>query len=325
MAINIDTQDLVNYPGTTKRVTLDQDSVVPVGEEGDEKYILKTSTTAYSDNTNSTAIQDLYITDFKTGWCKSSGFAGSGGKFSLDSTHYQLKIKLDATVSGSDDSGYYTIALAYNIDSTPISGDAVAANMEEKIRALTMVTADTGYSLSYKSCSVYYQEGKFWIISGSTGNYYTGANRSSVKVAVASLYDCSKELGFDLELDSEALDAVAVKEAILGSDYTTDTTPLTIGAGTGVTAGDCLMITDGVYTDYFVAISGTTDVSVVVATNTNNSYVGIANSYTTASGALIQKLRRQDPEGRPTMWYTNIDAISRFGIKSIINQIDYSS
>ena len=325
MAINIDTQDLVNYPGTTKRVTLDQDSIVPVGEEGDEKYILKTSTTAYSDNANSTAIQDLYITDFKTGWCKSSGFAGSGGKFSLDSTHYKLKIKLDATVSGSDESGYYTIDLAYNIDSTPISGDAVADDMEEKIRALTMVTADTGYSLSYKSCSVYYQEGKFWIISGSTGNYYTGANRSSVKVTPAASYDCSKELGFDLELDSEALDAVAVKEAILGSDYTTDTTPLTIGAGTGVIAGDCLMITDGVYTDYFVAISGTTDVSVVVATNANNSYVGIANSYTTASGALIQKLRRQDPEGRPTMWYTNIDAISRFGIKSIINQIDYSS
>ncbi len=325
MAINIDTQDLVNYPGTTKRVTLDQDSIVPVGYEGDEKYVLKFSTTAYSDNANSTAIQDLYITDFKTGWCKSSGFAGSGGKFSLDSTHYQLKIKLDTTVSGSDDSGYYTIVLDYNIDSTPISGDVIAADMEEKIRALTMVTADTGYSLSYSSCSVYYQEGKFWIISGSTGNYYTGSNKSSVKVAVASSYDCSKELGFDLVLDSESLDSVAVKEAILGADYTTDTTPLTIGAGTGVTAGDCLMITDGTNTDYFVAISGTTDVSIVIATNGNNNYIGIANSYTTASGALIQKLRRQDPEGRPIMWYTDVDAILRFGIKSIVNQIDYSS
>ncbi len=325
MAINIDTQDLVNYPGITKRVTLDQDSIVPTGYEGDEKYVLKFSTTAYSSNANSTAIQNLYITDFKTGWCKSSGFAGSGGKFSLDSTHYQLKIKLDATVSGSDDSEYYTIALDYNVDSTPISGDAVAADMEEKIRDLTMVTADTGYSLSYVNCSVYYQEGKFWIISGSTGNYYTGSNRSSVKVAAASSNDCSKELGFDLSLDSELLDSVAVKEAILGADYNTGTTPLTIGAGTGVTAGDCLMITDGTNTDYFVAISGTTDVSIVVATDGNNHYIGIANSYTTASGALIQKLRRQDPEGRPTMWYTDIDAISRFGIKSLINQIDYSS
>jgi len=325
VAINIDTQDLVNYPGTTKRVTLDQDSIVPTGYEGDEKYVLKISTTAYSANATSTAIQDLYITDFKTGWCKSSGFAGSGGKYDLDATHYKLKIKLDATVSGSDDSSYYTISLDYNADSTPITGDAVAADMETKIRALTMVTADTGYSLSYKNCSVYYQEGKFWIISGSTGNYYTGSNRSSVRVLPASSNDCSAELGFDLLLDSESLDAVAVKEAILGSSYTANTTPLIIGAGTGVTAGDCLMITDGNNTDYFTAISGTTETSINVATLTNNHYIGIANTYTTASGALIQKLRRQDPEGRPTMWYTDIDAISRLGIKSLINQIDFSS
>lgn len=325
MAINVDTQDLDNYPGTIKRVTLDQDSIVPVGEEGDEKYVLKFSTTAYSDNSSSTAIQDMYVTDFKTGWCKSSGFAGSGGKFDLDSTHYQLKIKLDSTVSGSDGNGYYTIILEYNADSTPITGDAIAADMEEKIRALSMVTADTGYSLSYINCSVDYQSGKFWIISGSVGDYYTGASKSAVKVIPASSLDCSKELGFDLSLDSELLDSVAVKEAILGADYTTDTTPLTIGAGTGVAAGDCMMITDGTYTDYFTAISGTTDTSIVVATDGNNNYVGIANSYTTASGALIQKLRRQDPEGRPTMWYTDIDAISRFGVKSIINQIDYSS
>lgn len=325
MAINIDTQDLVNYPGTTKRVTLDQDSIVPTGEEGDEKYVLKFSTTAYSDNDNSTAIQDMYITNFKAGWCKSSGFAGSGGKYDLDSTHYNLKVKLDATVSGTDGSGYYTIALDYNVDETPITGDAIAADMEEKIRALTMETADTGFSLSYINCSVYHQEGKFWIISGSAGSYYTGSNRSSVKVATASTNDCSTELGFNLELDSETLDAVAVREALLGSNYTTNTTPLTIGAGTGVAAGDSLMITDGTNTDYFTAISGTTDTSIVVATSGNNSYVGIANSYTTTSGALIQKLRRQDPEGRPTMWYTDIDAISRFGVKSIINQIDYSS
>lgn len=326
MAINIDTQDLVNYPGTTKRVTLDQDSIVPVGEEGDEKYVLKFSTTAYSDNANSTAIQDMYITEFKAGWCKSSGFAGSGGKYDLDATHYKLKVKLDATVSGSDGSGYYEISLDYNVDETPITGDAIAADMEEKIRALTMETADTGFSLSYVNCSVYHQEGKFWIISGTAGDYYTGSNRSSVKVTTASTNDCTAELGFEAgtSLNSEDLDAVAVREAALGANYTTDTTPMTIGAGTGVAAGDCLIITDGINTDYFTALAGTTDTSIVVPTNGNNSYVGIANSYTT-SGTLIQKLRRQDPEGRPTMWYTDIDAISRFGVKSIINQIDYSS
>ena len=325
MAINVTTQDLENYPGTTKTVTLDQAAIIPVGEEGDEKYVLKFSTAAYSDNDNRTAIQTLYITDFKTGWCKSSGFAGSAGKFDLDATHNKLKIKIDATVSGSDQSGYYTITLDYNQDSTPISGESVAADMEEKIRALTMETADAGYALSYLNASVWFQDNKFYITSGSVGSYYTGSTRTSVRVAPAATNDCSAELGFNLSMDSETMASVAVKEAILGANYTTDTSPLTIGAGTGATAGDCFVITDGTNTDYFPVLSGTTDTSLVVPTSATNGFTGIAHSYTTASGAVLQKLRRQDPDADPTAWYTNVDDITRFGIKTMVNQIDYSS
>lgn len=325
MAINVDTQDLDNYPGTVKRVTVDQDVIVPVGEEGDEKYVGKYTTTAYSDNDTNTAIQDLYVREFKLGWCKSSGFAGSGGKFDVDSTHYNLKVKIDSTVSGTDGNGYYTVALDYNIDDTPISGEAIAADMEEKIRALTMETADIGYSLAYKSASVWYQGGKFYITSGTTGAFYTGSNKTSVRVAAAASNDCSAELGFNLGMNTEEMSAIAVREAILGSNYTTDTTPMTIGAGTAVVAGDCMVIQDGTNTDYFTALSGTTDTSVVVPTNANNGYVGIANSYTTASGAVIQKLRKQDADGIPTMWFTDTDSIVRHGLKYIINQIDYSS
>jgi hypothetical protein len=316
---------LDNYPGVTKTVTLDQSSVVLAGEEGDEQYVLKFSTTAYSDNNSNTAIQTMYITDFRNGWCKSSGFAGSSGKFDLDSTHNQLKVKLDATVSGTDGNGYYTITLEYNQDETPISGEAIAADMEEKIRAISLETADTGFALSYLNASVWFQDNKFYITSGSVGEYYTGDNRSSVRVAAASSNDCSAELGFNLEMNSETMSSVAVREAILGADYTTNTTPLTIGAGTGATAGDCFVITDGTNTDYFTVLSGTTSTSLVVPTSANNGYVGIAHSYTTASGAVLQKLRRQDPDGEPTMWFNDIDSITRFGLKSIINQIDYSS
>ncbi len=325
MAINIDTQDLENYPGNVKRVTVDQDSIVPVGEEGDEKYVFKTSTTAYSDIANTTAIQDLYITDFRAGWCKSSGFAGSGGKFDLDATHYQLKVKMDATVSGSDMSGYYTIALDYNIDETPVSGEVIAADMESKIRALTMETADSGFALAYLNCTVLFQNGKFWIIAGSIGRYYTGSNRTSARVAPADTNDCSVELGFDLTLNTETMSAIAVREAAIGANYITDTSPLTIDAGTGVVAGDCLMVTDGINIDYFPALAGTTDTSIVVPVSGTNGFVGIANSYTTTSGAVIQKLRRQDPEGEPRFYYTDIDSIVRFGIKTMVNQIDYSS
>ena len=325
MAINVTTQDLENYPGITKTVTLDQASIIPLGEEGDEKYVLKFSTTAYSDIANTTAIQTLYITNFKTGWCKSSGFAGSGGKFNLDATHNQLKVSIDSTVSGTDGSGYYTITLDYNLDSTPISGEAVAADMEDKIRALTMETADTGYALSYLNASVWFEDNKFYITSGSVGNYYTGSNKTSVNVSPASSNDCSNELGFNLILNSEDMAATSIKEAALASNYTTNTTPMTIGAGTGATAGDCFLITDGTNIDYFTVLSGTTSTSLVVPTSGNNNYIGIANSYTTTSGTVVQRLRRQDPEGQPTMWYTDIDAITRFGIKTMVNQIDYSS
>jgi hypothetical protein len=325
MAINIDTQDLDNYPGNVKRVVVDQDQIVPTGYEGDEKIVYKVSTTAYSDIGNTTAIQDVYIIDFKGGWCRSSGFAGSGGKFDLDATHNTMKVKIDATVSGSDGSGYYEIVLDYNIDSTPVDGDSVAADVETKLRALTMEIADAGFALAYLNCSVTYQNGKFWITSGSVSRYYSGSTRSSVVVATGSTNDCLTELGFDLATNSEGLDAISANEALLGANYTTDTTPLTIGAGTGVVAGDCLSITDGTNIDYFTALSGTTDTSIVVPTDANNSYIGVTNSYSTSTGAIIQKLRIQDAEGEPTMWYTDVDAVIRFGIKTIVNQIDYSS
>jgi hypothetical protein len=323
MAIRVDTQDLINYPGTVKIVTLDQDSLVPVGYEGDEQYVLSFSTTAYSDIATNTAIQTLYINEIKTGWCKSSGFKGSNSKFDLDATHYKMKVKLDATVSGSDDSGYYEISLDYNLDGTPIAGEAIAADMEEKIRAITCVTADVGFQLSYKSCSVEYTDGKFWIIPGSIGSFYTGSNRSSARVAAASTDDCSVLLGFNLQVTSEDLAAVSVKEAVLAANYTTDTTPMTVGAGTGVVAGDVLVISDGANTDYFTAISGTTDTSIIVPTLATNNYVGIANSYT--AGARVQKLRYQDPDRVPVSYYSDIDAVHRFGTKYMINQIDYSS
>jgi len=326
MALSISTQDLENYPGNVKTVTVDQAQIVPTGYEGDEQFVLKFSTNAYSDNTARTAIQQIYVTSVKAGWCKSSGFVGSSGKFNLDSTHKNLNIKIDNTTTTSGiGSGYYEITLGYNSDETPVDASVVAADMEEKIRAITLDTVDIGYSLAYRNASVEYVDGKFYIVSGSVSSYHTGENRSSVKVLPGSTNDCSKILGFDLEMNSESLAGISIKESYITANYTTDTTPLTIAAGSGAVAGDCIMITDGTNADYFTAISGTTTTSIVVPTSANNNYVGITHSYTTASGAKIQILREQDPEGTPAAWYTNIDSITRWGIKSIVNQIDYSS
>lgn len=330
MAIRVDTQDLDNYPGTVKVVTLDQDQIVPTGEEGDEKYVLSFSTTAYSDNDNNTAIQTIYIRNFKTGWCKSSGFTGSNGRFALDATHKSLKIKLDATVSGADGSGWYTITLEHE-NGSYMSGEAIAADMEVKIRALadSIHVADTGFALSYKNASVEFDDGQFWVIAGSVGRYYTGTARSSVQIAAAASNDCYAMLGFDLPQTSEDLAAVSVKESVLTQNYTTDTANLYIQSGMGVVPGDCLMITDGSNTDYFTAISGTTDTNIKVPTMATHNYVGVANSYAyspaaSGTGSKVQLLREQDPDGTPTLYYTDIDSITRFGLKSIINQIDYS-
>jgi hypothetical protein len=321
MAINVDTQDLVNYPGTVKRVTVDQEQVVPSGYEGDEQFMLSFSTTAYSDNTNRTQIQDLYVTHFKAGWCKSSGFAGSSGKFSLTASANTIGVKLDSTVSGTSGTGYYDIVLEYNGDGTPIDGEVVAADIEAKIRALAdnLNTADIGFKLAYMNATVEYKGGRFWIVSGTVGQYYSGTNKTAVAVTAGSSNDASTVLGFDLSTTSEAMDGLAVKEALVTSGYTTGSGTMTISQNIGAADGDCLMITDNSNTDYFQLTSAPTGGTIL-----SFSTSAINNSYS-AGDAKVQLLRAQDPDADPTLWFGDVDKICRHGIKTMISQIDYSS
>ena len=322
MALNLDTQDLENYPGTTKRVTVDVDSLVPYGYEGDEQIVLTISTTAYSNNTNRTAIQDLYITEAKSGWLKSSGFKGSA--FELDTNVNTLRIKLDTTVSGWLGDGWYNIVLEDEAGSA-IPGDDVADDLEAKIRALPdgvqWNAADDGFALAYKNCSVSFESGKFKIVSGSVSDSYIGTNRSSVVVASGTSNDCYELLGFDLPTSSYVLAQQQVKEAYLSQDYpyAGDYTTMYTSGGMGTTTGDALAITDGTNTEYFI-VQGTgpaTGQLTVISGSLNNTY--------TASKAKVQKLRMQDPEGEPTSPYSSVDAIARHGVKYLVNQIDYSS
>lgn len=322
MAINVDTQDLANYPGNVKRVTLDQEQVVPQGYEGDEQFMLSFSTSAYSDNVARTAIQDLYITNFKAGWCKSSGFAGSSGKFALTASGNAVKVKLDSTVSGSDGSGYYTVTLGYNSDGTSRDGEVIAADLENKIRALadSLETADVGFRLAYMNAVVEYKQGKFWVVSGSLGQYYSGDYKSSVSIIPADSNDASAILGFDLSTTSETIDSLAVKEALVVSDVTISGTSMTISSSLGASVGDCLMITDRTNTDYFQLDATPASGGVVLSF----ASTAITHDYS-ANGAKVQLLREQDPDADPTLWFGDIDKITRHGLKTIINQIDYSS
>lgn len=319
MAISVDTQDLNNYPGNVKRVTVDQESVVPQGFEGDEQFMLSFATTAYSNNTLRTRIQTYYVTNFKAGWCKSSGFSGT--KFALDSTHNSLEVKIDSTVSGVSD-GYYRITLDHN-NGIPIDAEVVASDMELKIRAIadSLDTADIGFRLAFMNSSVEFQGGRFWIVSGSTGQYYSGSNKSAVRVRASSVNDCSEILGFHLSTSSELVDSLAVKEALVTSNLTgstiSGTTSITINQVTGAAVNDCMLITDGTYTDYFQI----TDVS---GATIEFDGTPVVHDYL-ANKAKVQLLREQDPDADPTLWFGDIDKITRHGIKTMINQIDYSS
>jgi len=319
MATNITVYDLENYPDNTKTMTLDHKTIVPVGYEGDEQWVLSFVTTAYSDNTNSTAIQDIYVREIKAGWLKSSGLVSA--PFDITASNKTLGVKMDAA------SSYYYIELDTGDD---LSGDVVAADIETKIRAIPdgagWSSSDDGYKLAYMNASVEWKEDKFYIISGSVSPYYTGANRSSVDVTSSGVDTCHRDLGFNMSVDSQTIAGTAIYECLLGANYTTDTADLTLASSISVSVGDCLMITDGTNIDYFTAISGSSGVNVKVCTAANNSYTGINHDYaTTSGGAKIQRLREQDPEQVPAAYYDTVDAITRWGIKSISNQIDFSS
>lgn len=316
MALNLDTQDLENYPGTTKRVTLDVDSLVPYGYEGDEQIVLTVSTTAYSNNVNRTAIQDLYITAAKSGWLKSSGLKNNS--FTINASRNTMRIKLDATVSGSDGSGWYPIVLSAGSNR---SGDVVAADMEVKIRELpdgvSWNVADDGFTMAYKNCSVEFNNNKFKIISGSISNYYSGDDRSSVAVTSGTSNDCSAYLGFDIPISSETIAETPIYEVSVTSPYTTPNTTLVIGQGTEVVNGEAMAITDGTNIDYFMVENVVGDITLTVASGS------ITHSY--AAGAKVQLLRMQDPEAGPVSPYASLDALARQGVKHMVNQIDYSS
>ena len=59
------------------------------------------------------------------------------------------------------------------------------------------------------------------------------------------------------------------------------------------------------------------DITVVAGTEPSQTYTGEA--------AKVQLLKMNDPEFEPTSAYGNVDAIARYGIKNMVNQIDYSS
>jgi hypothetical protein len=313
MATNVTVRDLENYPDNFKTVTVDQSTLVPTGARGDEKWVNSFTTTAYSDNTALTAIQDIYVQEFKAGWYKSSGLVN--GPFIIQSGRQWLGIKIDANNT------YYI-----QLDASTYGGDSLASQIEEKIRAVptTSGTWQTGDdSLAYKNATVDYVNGKFIIVSGNVGEFYTGVNRSSVDVTASGADTLFTYLGFQLGINSEDLASNLSTQTMLATSYTVSGATLVLSSDIGFVAGDSGYITDGTNADYFTVISGS-GITWTVPNVAYNGFNGIANSYT-AGEAKVMRLRFQDPDQEPTYYHSTVDSIVRWGIASLVNQIDFSS
>jgi hypothetical protein len=313
MATNVTVRDLENYPDNFKTVTVDQSTLVPVGARGDEKWVNSFTTTAYSDNTALTAIQDIYVQEFKAGWYKSSGLVS--GPFIIQSGRQWLGVQIDAN------STYYI-----QLDAGTYGGDTLASTMEEKIRAIPTIsgTWQTGDdTLAYKNAIVDYVNGKFVIVSGNVGESYTGTNKTSVTVTASGADTLFSYLSFKLGASSESLASNLPTQTLLGTTFTASGSTLVLVSDIGFAAGDSGYITDGVNTDYFTVISGSS-LTWTVPTVGSNGFAGITHTYT-AGETKVMRLRLQDPDQEPTYYHNTVDSIVRWGIASLVNQIDFSS
>ena len=314
MATNVTVRDLINYPDNNKSVVVDQTTVVPVGYDGDEKWVLSFTTTAYSDNTARTAIQDIYVQEMNCGWLKSSGLTSLTG-YKTSASSKTLGVKMD------NSSGYYYVQLEEDLAGANTIADALEAAIQNVPNVSgTWNTADD--ELAYRNAMVEYLNGKFYIVSGNFSKYYTGTRRSSVKVMASGVDTFYTDLGFDLSVDSESIAGSSILEGVLSVDYTAGSADLYISIGSCV-SGTCAVITDGTNTDYFpiLAVSGT---HLTVPTVASNGFDGVTNSYT-ALESKIQVMSYQDPNQRPLLFHNTVDSVVRWGINSLANQIDFSS
>lgn len=304
MATSIYVRDLVNYPGTSKTVTVDLKIITPLGYGGDEQWVLSCSTTATA--SGSAAIQDMFMQEFIVGWCKSTGF--NQGPYTVNASQNTLRVSIDG-------SAYRSITLA-NQDSA-VAGEAVASDMQRKIRDLAAVGAAEAANLSFKNAIVDFESGRFIIKSGSSGTAYTGSDKSSVRVLTGASNDVAAHLGFYANVHSEGIAGTAISETYVDFPYTASSGLSYVDVYNSAVAatGDCVGITDGTNAEYRYVSS--------VAAGLINVNAAFTNNY--AINSRVQVLRMQDPQSNPASTIDSVDAATRYIIAGIVNQINFAS
>jgi hypothetical protein len=281
---------------------VDLKSVVPTGARGDEEYVLSADTSATA--SGSGTIQETFISAGKLGWAMSN--TRVSGPFTISESNKSLKVAIDEEISGA-----ITIDIA--TDAASQTGDAIAIDIENKIKGSTVTGGAKAGNLSYLNARCYYQDGRFIIVSGSASSTMTGTGRSSVSVSAASSNDASETLGFDIPIQSQDIAAASLTETYVTSDVISSTT-VPVGSVTNISAGDCIALKTSGGTTYYRYVDSVASPNLIV-----NAAVSVSEN------TLVQVLRVQAPDLGPPSFYQDVDALMRHAIEKIVRQINFAS
>ena len=199
----------------------------------------------------------------------------------------------------------------------------IAADIETKLQSSATIGgggAKVG-NLSYLNAQVRFVSGRFEIESGVVSQSFTGTGRSSVLVGEPALgNDVRATLGFDITTFSQDLASRQIIETDLTAAYSSGDL-LTVRSTAGLTDGDAFEVLDGTST-VIALVSGTESASVLRFTAVSGAGQGLANTF--SIGSLFRKLHPVDVAD-PVSAITTVDELYRFGIDSMVNQIDFSA
>ncbi len=318
MAVNVTVRDIVAFPGgTAKTVTVDVLQIVPVAGqplEGDEIWISSATTAATASGGGS--IENIFKNTMKRGFI--NGIAISGLIDIVDSVT-KIKVAIDEDIASGVD---ITLNQGNNL-----LGSDVAADLEAKLKA----EAEFGQggskigNLSYLNAQVRFVNSTFKIESGTLGESFTGAARSSVAVSAPSAdTDARSLIGLNITTSSQILAARQIAETSVATAYT-GTDILEVSSTAGFSAGDSIKINDGTNNQVvIVSGAGTGDgltASQIQFVTQSGGAIGLATAYGT--GTLVRLLHEVDIAD-PVSAVSTVDQLYRFGIDSLVNQIDFS-
>ena len=299
---------------TPKKVTVDIGTLIKTISDGEEEWLLKFSTSDFSDNIRNTTIKSIYLDELSSGWYKSSGLVNNS--FTITNNCDSFNICIDGS------QGIYTVVLDHDEN---LNGVVIAKDIESKIKNIPTtdewLESDIDFSFGYTNCRVKYRDSKFYVLSGSSG-VYSGENKSSVSISRVVGNAAYNILGFHLGVSSEKIDSTITPESLLIMDYVVGESEVKIDNNINPNSGDVFYITDDVNEDYFVCVSGSSIGTLKVQTQIEYNYSGISNNYL-AGQSKVQLIKKTDPDFKPTNYTSSLDDMIKWGINSIADKIDY--